>query len=170
MIVGSAGRVAGSRMESRWGYSALRCPLRVSIQAWSVGVAGRAKCWAIAHMAMNSRVEPGVIWGPFVADGEQDRSGLVIDARVDPCVVVPGLEQVEQALGGQGVGEGELDLGGGLLSRDDLGEPLAGDQVLDDGHRHPGPGEVGRVVDPDRVGLVLGPSPGTACAVTDPGV
>jgi hypothetical protein len=34
---------------------------RLSIQAWSVGVPGRPKCWAIAHIAMNSRVEPAVI-------------------------------------------------------------------------------------------------------------
>jgi len=35
------------------------------VQAWSVGVPGRPKCWAIAHNAMNSRVEPDVIWGPL---------------------------------------------------------------------------------------------------------
>lgn len=32
-----------------------------SIQAWSVGVPGRPKCWAIAHSAGNSRVDPEVI-------------------------------------------------------------------------------------------------------------
>jgi hypothetical protein len=26
---------------------------------------GRPKCWAIAHIAMNSRVEPEVICGPL---------------------------------------------------------------------------------------------------------
>lgn len=35
---------AGSVMASRWGHSALSVPLRESIQAWLVGVAGRAKC------------------------------------------------------------------------------------------------------------------------------
>jgi hypothetical protein len=28
-------------------------------------VPGRPKCWWIAHSAMNSRVEPEVIWGPL---------------------------------------------------------------------------------------------------------
>jgi hypothetical protein len=40
-------------------------PLRLSIQAWSVGVPGQPKCWAIAHRARNSRVEPEVICGPL---------------------------------------------------------------------------------------------------------
>jgi hypothetical protein len=34
----------------------LTCPHRVSIQAWSVGVERRPKCWAIEHKAMNLRV------------------------------------------------------------------------------------------------------------------
>ena len=38
-----------------------------------------------------------------------------------------------------------------------VGDPLAGDQVLDDQHRHPAGGEVGGVVDPYRVGLVRRP-------------
>lgn len=41
------------------------CPLSDSIHAWSVGVPGRPKCWAIAHRARNSRVDPAVIWGPL---------------------------------------------------------------------------------------------------------
>src|SRR5437016_636768 len=57
-------RTAGSSMRSRWGQSALTWLNRLSIQAWSVGVPGRPKCWAMAHMAMNSRVEPEVICGP----------------------------------------------------------------------------------------------------------
>src|SRR5664280_1042752 len=61
----SARSVAGSRIASRCGYSALTCPLRLSIQAWSVGVCGRPKCWAIAHRARNSRVAPEVICGPL---------------------------------------------------------------------------------------------------------
>ena len=38
---------------------------RLSIHAWSVGVPGRPKCCAIAHIAMNSRVDPEVICGPL---------------------------------------------------------------------------------------------------------
>ena len=52
-------------MWSRCGHSALRWLKRLSIQAWSVGVPGRPKCCAIAHMAMNSRVAPLVICGPL---------------------------------------------------------------------------------------------------------
>jgi hypothetical protein len=36
----------GSTMRSRCGCSALRWPKNDSIQAWSLGVAGRPKCWA----------------------------------------------------------------------------------------------------------------------------
>ena len=42
--------------------------------------------------------------------------------------------------------EGEPDLGVGFLRRDDVGQPLARDQVLDDQHRHPGTREVRRVL------------------------
>lgn len=52
---------AGSVMASRWGHWALSVPLRDSIQAWSVGVAGRPKCCAMATMAMNRRVLEAII-------------------------------------------------------------------------------------------------------------
>ena len=52
-------------MVSRWGHSALTWPNSDSIHAWSVGVPGRPKCWAMAMRAMNSRVEADVIWGPL---------------------------------------------------------------------------------------------------------
>jgi hypothetical protein len=65
-------------------------------------------------------------------DGEQDRPGLVIDPDVDAAVVVAavvvagaGLDGIEQPLGLERGGEAELDLGGGLLDRDDLGDPPA---------------------------------------------
>lgn len=103
---------------------------------------------------MNSRVDPDVICGPL---SETATPGLVGDAEVDGAVGVPGVDQLEQPLPVERVGEPDLDLGGGLLDRDDGGQPLAGDQVLDDEHRHPGRGEVRRVVDPDAVGPVLGP-------------
>src|SRR5256885_15252600 len=101
-------------MASRCGYSALRCPLRLSIQAWSVGVCGRPKCWAIAHSARNSRVEPEVICGGVVGDGEQDRPGLVVGGEIDPAVVVAGVDPTEQPLGRPGGGGGEPSLGAGL--------------------------------------------------------
>jgi transposase len=60
---------------------------------------------------------------PVVADGEQDRAGLVVGTEVDPAVGVPALDKLEQPLAFERVGEGEFDLGGSLLGRDDLGEP-----------------------------------------------
>ena len=54
----SARSVAGSSMVSKYGCSSLMCPFRLSIHAWSVGLPGRPKCWAIAHNARNSRVDP----------------------------------------------------------------------------------------------------------------
>src|SRR5664280_1139896 len=46
----SARSVAGSRIASRCGYSALTCPLRLSIQAWSVGpelLTWRVRSWGV---------------------------------------------------------------------------------------------------------------------------
>lgn len=39
-----------------------------------------------------------------------------------------GLDGIQKPLVGRGCGEADLDLGEGLLDRDDLGEPLARDQ------------------------------------------
>lgn len=88
-------------MRSRCGQSALRWENRLSIQAWLVGVPGRPKCWAaVAHMAMNSRVEPDVICGPFIADGEQHWRENVnpgIDGeRVERRLVLAGFDEFEQ--------------------------------------------------------------------------
>jgi hypothetical protein len=59
MTASSLRSTSGSSMANRCGCSAFRCPKNDSIQAWSVGgVPGRPKCWAMAHRAMNSRVEP----------------------------------------------------------------------------------------------------------------
>ena len=52
-------------MVSRCGFSVLTCPNRDSIQAWSVGVCGRPKRWAMWTPAKNSRVEWERIWGPL---------------------------------------------------------------------------------------------------------
>src|SRR5579875_1972918 len=65
MTVSSARSTAGSVTASRWGCSALRWPLKLSIQAWSVGVPGRPKWVAMAHSAMNLRVEMEVICEPL---------------------------------------------------------------------------------------------------------
>jgi hypothetical protein len=78
----------------------------------------------MAHKAMNSRVEPDVIWGPVVAHGEQDRPRQVIDGRVDQAVGSP-LDELQQTFNGKGVGEHDLDLGGGLLGGDEVGDSLA---------------------------------------------
>jgi hypothetical protein len=52
---------------------------------------------------------------PVVGDSQQDRAGVVVVGEIDPAVGVASLDGVEEPLGVQGGGEGELDLGGGLL-------------------------------------------------------
>jgi hypothetical protein len=105
---------------------------------------------------MNSRVDPEVICGPLSQDGVQDRASLVVEGRVDQPIGA-ALDRLQEPFGGQRVGEDDLDLGGGLLCGDDVGQPLAGHEILHDGHRHPGSGEVGRVVDPQLVRAVVHP-------------
>lgn len=68
----SAARTCGS-VVSRCGFSALTWPHSVSIQAWSVGVWGRPKCWPILRSAMNALVSPDRISGPLSDTGDQDR-------------------------------------------------------------------------------------------------
>ena len=48
-------------MASRWGQSLLMWPKKLSMGAWSVGVPGRPKCWAIEHSAMNALVVSAVM-------------------------------------------------------------------------------------------------------------
>jgi hypothetical protein len=91
-----------------------------------------------------------------VAHGKQHRPGGVVHGRVDQPVLAGG-DQLQQPFAFQRLGEHHLDLAGGLLRRDDLGQPLAADQVLDHGRGHPGAGEVGRVEHPDGVWGVLDP-------------
>jgi hypothetical protein len=55
-----------------------------SIQAWSVGVPGRPKCWWIAHEAMNSLVDPEVICGPLslrASSTGRDGSSTLVSTR-----------------------------------------------------------------------------------------
>ncbi|MGH3966292.1 MAG: hypothetical protein ACRDZO_27280 [Egibacteraceae bacterium] len=78
------------------GHSPLMCPNSVSIHAWSVEVCGRPKCCAIAHMTMNSRVDPEVSCAPVVRHGEQDRAALVIGRGVDEPVGAALQRGVEQ--------------------------------------------------------------------------
>src|SRR5664280_1303579 len=153
----SARSVAGSRIASRCGYSALTTP----VEAFDPGLVGGG-VWPAEVLGDRAQGEelPGRAGGhlrPVVGDGEQDRAGLILHGEVDPAVVVAGFDPRQQTLGLQGGGETQLDLGAGLLHGDDLGEPLTGDQVLDDEHRHPGRREVRRIVDPDRVRGVLDP-------------
>jgi hypothetical protein len=91
-----------------------------------------------------------------VGHDEQDRVRWVIDAGVHQGVLV-GHHHLVEAFQAQRVGERLRDLNAGLLDRDDFGEPLARHQVHDRHHRHPGGGEMCRVIDPDAVGGVLGP-------------
>ena len=119
-MASSALSTVGSAIRSRCGHSALMCPNRLSIQAWSVGVPGRPKCWAIAHSAMNSRVEPEVICGPLSetasSTGGDVNVGIEGKGRGD---VLTGFDHLQQSLGLQGVGEHDLDLGRVLLVRHD---------------------------------------------------
>src|SRR5512132_3014112 len=148
--------MAGSRIWLRWGHSALTWPNRDSIQAWSVGVPGRPKCWWMAHKAMNSLVEPEVIWGPLsLSASSTGRAGSSMVGSTRPSW--RAATRSSSPFGFQRVTEHDLDLGGGLLDRDDLGQPLAADQVLDHGRGDPGGAEVGRVVDPDRPRPILHP-------------
>jgi hypothetical protein len=94
--------------------------------------------------------------GTVVRHRQQDRPALVVDGGVDQAVG-SGLDQAEETFGGQGVGEDDLDLRGGLLRRDNVGDPLAADEVLDDGQAGLGPGEMGGVVDPDLVRALVHP-------------
>jgi hypothetical protein len=91
-----------------------------------------------------------------VAEGQQHRPGRIIDGGVDQAVLTSG-DPRQQPLALQRLPEHDLDLGGGLLGRDDLGQPLAAHQVLDHGGGHARPGEVGRVVDPNRPRPVVDP-------------
>src|SRR5512132_3282678 len=106
-------------------------------------------------MNLHGRPDPtGSISTPLrmnVAERQQHRPGRIIDGGVDQAVLAAA-DPLQQPLARQRVGEYHLDLGGGLLSGDDLGQPLAAHQVLDHGRGDPGAGEageVGRVVDPD---------------------
>ena len=60
---------------------------------------------------------------------KQDRPSLVVSAEVHEPVGA-SLDGLQQSLGVECVGESDLDLGGGFLSGDDLGDPLARDQIL----------------------------------------
>src|SRR3954447_6933243 len=122
-VASSARRVAGSRMASRCGQSALMWLNRLSIHAWSVGVPGRPKCCAIAHMARNSRVEALVICGPLsetASSTGRAGSSTVGSASRRWCASTCS----EQAFELERVREGELDLQAGLLGADELGDPL----------------------------------------------
>jgi hypothetical protein len=73
---------------------------------------------------MNSRVEPEVILWPVVGHGEQDRPRLVVGVDGHDAVGA-GLHTGQQPLGGQRVGEHDLDLGGRLLAGHEMRDPLA---------------------------------------------
>ena len=129
-VASSARSSFASLMWSRCGHSAFRWLNRLSIQAWSVGVPGRPKCCAIAHIAMNSRVEPLVICGPLSLTA----SRIGATRRIDGGAAQPalaGFEEPEQPFELERVGERDLNLRAGLLGGDDLADPLAGHEVHD---------------------------------------
>src|SRR5512144_2698638 len=97
--------------------------LEVPVEAFHPGLVGRG---AGASEVLGDRAHghelPGRSrrhLGSVVGDGEQDRPGVVGDAEVDGAVGVAGVDQLEQPLPVECVGEPDLDLGGGLLDRDE---------------------------------------------------
>ena len=136
-------RAAGSRIVSSWGFSALTCPKRLSIQAWSVGVRGRrgagrqrARRRTRGWLSMSS--------GGRCLSRPAGSVGRVLFEEFDSF----GGDELCEALGGQGAVEDDPDLGGGLLDRYQRVDPAAADDV-DDRERHPaGAREVGRVPAP----------------------
>ena len=62
---------------------------------------------------------------PVVGDCEQQWGEAVVGVGVDPAGRSPRQRVVEEALGFEGGGERGLDLGGGFLAGDQMGEPFA---------------------------------------------
>jgi hypothetical protein len=85
------------------------------------------ECWAIAESAL-TRVSCPRSSAAVITHGQQHRPGRVVGAGVDQAVVAGG-DQRQQTLAFQSVGEAEDYLGVGLLDRDHLADPLAGDQI-----------------------------------------
>ena len=105
-------RAAGSRIASSWGFSALTCPKRLSIQAWSVGVRGRPRRWATASAAKNSRVAFDVIWGPL--SEQASRIGSV--GSCSKSSTLSGVMSSVRPSAARARSK-RPDLGGGLLDR-----------------------------------------------------
>jgi len=66
---------------------------------------------------------PGRHLRPVIADGQEDRGNSIIE-RSTGVARHAGVDEVKQALELERFGE-RLDLGAGLLGRDDLADPLA---------------------------------------------
>jgi len=82
---------------------------------------------------------------PVVRPSHEDRHSVVCRRR-QPV-------SVEEALVFERTGEQQLRLGRGLLGREQVADPVAGDDVDDRVGDPLAPGEVGRVPDPDPVAL-----------------
>jgi len=112
------------------------------VLGWRVAFAGIAACSAAAAAAVFLALPDGVRPAAMLSDGqqrherprvsgghrrpvvghrEQDRAGRVIDGEIESFVG----EQLEQALGFDGVLEHDLNLGGGLLDGHERVDPLA---------------------------------------------
>ena len=104
--------------------------LEVPVQAFDPGLVGRGTGPAEvlgdrAHCQEFPR-GPGCHLGAVVGDGEQDRPSVVVVGEVDPAVVVADVDSLEQPFGGEGGGEGELDLGGGYWNNPDVTHEVLG--------------------------------------------
>ena len=95
-----------------------------------------------------------------VADGQQHRDAVVGIGHGPGGELVQQrlVQQVLLAVGDQRPGEGDLDLGGGLLGGDHGGQPFPGHHVQDRDRGAAGRAEVREIVDPDRPGTSSAPS------------
>ena len=99
-------------MASRWGQSLLMWPKKLSMGAWSVGVPGRPKCWAI-RAQRHERL--GCVRGhgrAVVGDRQQDGDLVGVGELAGVEAV---LDDADEVLGLEGVEEHHLGLGRGLL-------------------------------------------------------
>lgn len=114
---------------------------------------------------------PGAVGGhlrPVVADRQQQGpvpagddlgDGLLPPVGQGPDQIVGGgrIGAGPQVLGFQRLGEGDLDLGRGLLGRAHSGHPLTRDDIDDRDRRPLRPGEVAEIVGPDPIRDLLQP-------------
>ena len=142
MRASSVSSAPGSVIANRVGQSPFRWLKNDSTCAWSVGVPAAVMLGDRHQRHELAGVDRGHL-GAVVRPRDQDRTVLVTLGR-EPV-------GAEQPLVLERAGEQQLHLGVGLLAREQVADPVAGDDV-DDRVRDPlGAGEVRRVPNPDTV-------------------